>query len=261
MRPLKTSDQLATCELEKHSILAPLCTINTVNPTGIRGKEEIVLSLAKGITNIAETHLTLEGSKACQRSLRHLARSSQRNLRILPGAPVPPRTGSQTTGIHAGTMQLADLPAHALTIPWPSGEYTAGRAQLGRFLWPHLPITGAVLYGWAPGPTWPRARQATQKMLEHLTQQVVFGCAGARFIAGDFNGDESHYSVLQVWQQMGWQEIQDLQFHRTGQGPWPTCKHLTRPDRLYVSPELARFFQSAAVDDIFAKGICLNIFF
>ena len=230
----------------------PSCAIHLANPTGLRGKEGHLLALPGGILNVAESHLTAEGIRSSTRTLKSLANQQHRRLRVLPGAPVALRTGCRSTGVHSGVLQASDLPGHSLTLPWQNGEHALGRVQVSKFAWNQMSLQGAVLYAWSPGPTWPQARAATRALLDQLTTQFILGSDGPRFVSGDFNGDSSHYPVLLQWEHLGWREIQTLHQHRTGEPPKMTCKGATQPDRIYVSPELARFFHFAEVTDLFA---------
>ena len=45
----------------------------------------------------------------------------------------------------------------------------------------------ATVYGFAVGPTWPRAAALTNQLLTSLTNQPVLGSSGPRIITGDFN--------------------------------------------------------------------------
>ena len=76
--------------------------------------------------------------------------------------------------------------------------------------------------------------------------------SGFRFICGDFNGDHSKLPELDDWVHAGWMEVQDLQFSLSGEGPYPTCKGSTRPDRIFIFPELAAHFVRCEVQDLFS---------
>ena len=149
--------------------------ITCVNPTGVRGKEQLLFDLPHGITCVCETHLASSGMAAACGRLRHMSRQSQRSLHVLPGAPVPLRARSQVTGIWSGVMQISDMPSHRVQLHWPQDEFRLGRVQVASFRVGDLSIQGTVVYGWSPGPTWPRATQATRELLQHLTCEVVRG--------------------------------------------------------------------------------------
>ena len=201
---------------------------------------------------MAETHLAAPGVSASCGTFRRLAKEDHRYLRLRPGASVPLRARSTTTGVWSGVLQFSDLPCHRLQLHWPNNEYGLGRVQTASFRMGDLLIQGTVLYGWSPGPTWPQAHRATRDLLQHLTQEIIHGSSGFRFVCGDFNGDEKKLPELNDWIRAGWQEVQDLHYSSTGEGPFPTCKGSTRPDRLFVSPELATYFVKCEVADLFS---------
>lgn len=55
--------------------------------------------------------------------------------------------------------------------------------------------------------------------------------------------------------------MQSLQLRCDGWLPVPTCKGRTRPDHLWVSPELAARFRSCSVHDLFANHSLLSASF
>ena len=230
----------------------PPLTIQFCNPTGLRGKEEILYNGPRGIHNVAETHLATPGLQAVCQTLRSWAQADQRQLRLLPGQAVPLRARSLTTGTWSGVWQSADMPCNRVNLQWPQQEQLLGRAQAANFRFGNNQILGVVIHAWTPGPTWPKARIATEQLLQFLTEQVVHGASGCRYISGDFNGSEDDYPILQSWLQAGWREVQELHFARNGDEAQPTCKGSTSPDKLYVSPELAARFQHCCVVDNFA---------
>ena len=247
-----------TCRVGEASHPGPNLAIHCVNPTGLGGKEDLVYDLEPGITCISETHLAAPGMASSCGALRSRAHLEHRRLRVLPGACLPLRARSQFTGTWSGVMQLSDVPCHRLQMQWPQNEFDAGRVQTAVFYVCGIPIQGTVVYGWSPGPTWPRARQATRQLLQHLTLECVQGAQGMRFITGDFNGDDSSFPEWNAWQSAGWKEIQQLHLDFHQEGPFPTCKGRTQPDRLWVSPELAMHFQRCQVRDLFADHAALT---
>ena len=226
--------------------------ISFCNPSGLRGKEHVLYNSARGIQNVAETHLATPGLQASCGLLRSMAAQDQRRLRLLPGVAVPLRARSLTTGTWAGVWQSADVPCTRLNLQWPQHEAAIRRAQAATFHHHSTSILGVVLYAWAPGPTWPKAKTATRTLLRYLTEEIVLGSSGMRFISGDFNGSETDYPELQEWIDAGWQDVQTLQQRLHGTPPVPTCKGVTSPDKLFVSPELAALFISCSVKDVFA---------
>ena len=239
----------------------PSLSINFANPTGLNGKEHVVYALPSGITCLAETHLATPGMTQSCGILRSLALRDNRPLRLLPGAAVPLRARSNFVGKWAGVFQMSDLPCHRLQLNWPQDEYNLGRVQTASFRMNDITIQGTVLYGWSPGPTWPKAHAATRAMLQHLTEELVIGSKGLRYIAGDFNGDASHFPEWEIWSRAGWHEVQSLHALRTGEGPFPTCKGRTQPDCIWISPELACHFRSCSIYDSFADHAAISASF
>ena len=226
--------------------------ISCCNPSGVAGKEAVLLGIPPGIINVAETHLSSIGLQQSLGNLRRLAASCSRRLRLIPGAPVALRPHSLTTGTWSGVLQMADCGCHRLDLPWPNREFSLGRALVSKFFIGSFAVLGTTLYGWPSSPSWPQGRQATLDLLTHLTEQVVVGSSGPRFITGDFNGDESHYAILAHWQTFGRIELQSLHASLTQELPRPTYQHKTQPDRMYLSPELAQLFVRCSLRDDFA---------
>ena len=73
-----------------------------------------------------------------------------------------------------------------------------------------LGVSGAMIYGWSPGPTWPQARWRTNRLLQSVTEQLVLRRSGCRYVMGDFNHDEDQLEAIQVWKSLGWVEVQTL---------------------------------------------------
>ena len=78
----------AFCLVGEATNPGPSLAISCCNPSGISGKESILMELPTGIINVAETHLSSISQHVTFRSLRSIAARTGRRLRILPGAPV-----------------------------------------------------------------------------------------------------------------------------------------------------------------------------
>ena len=200
----------------------PLFAINLANPTGVRGKEKLLYDLPRGITCVAETHLASPSMSASCSAFRHFARQDNRSLRLLPGAAVPLRPRSSVTGVWSGVMQLSDLPCHRLQLHWPQDEFKLGRVQTASFRYGDLSIFGAIIYGWSPGPTRPKALQATRGLLRHLTQEVIHGpVAFASFVGTLMEIILSFLSWMIGFMPVGWKSkisssrflVRDLTLH------------------------------------------------
>ena len=111
----------------------------------------------------------------------------------------------------------------------------------------------ATVYGYPSGPTWPDAKNRTDSMLRCLTQEVVLGSGGLRAIAGDFNHDFDSLEQCAMWRNNGWVELQSLAEALWGVEPRPTCKHATRRDFIWLSPEAAACCVQVSVLDVFQE--------
>ena len=186
-----------------------LC-ISCSNPSGLRGKEPLLLSLGPGIHAVAETHLSEATLPAVSGILSRHAHRSNRLVRSLAGSPVALRHSSTWAGTWSGVLTASDFPCHSLDISWPLEIWETGRVQLtSHQVGPHR-ILVATIYGYARGPTWPRARELTEQMLTHLTEHLVVGYSGMA-IVGDFNPHELHEFD---WRTYGWEHAQQLSHQR-----------------------------------------------
>lgn len=75
---------------------------------------------------------------------------------------------------------------------------------------------------------------------------------GMRFIMGDFNQTDGSLPQTELWEKMGWKEVQKLGSHKFGRPIANTCKSKTVKDFIWISPEMVPFFQSVdTLDDLF----------
>ena len=241
----------------------PAIWIGTTNPSGLRGKEETYFTLPQGLWGVAETHLTSLNQRDATGVIHRLGRSYNRGLQIHHGHPVAPRSARSTTGTWAGVSMISDLPCRPLHIPWPHSEPSLGRVQLLQSWCGPFQMTGANLYGWPQSPTWPRAKEATESMLNHLTKELVLSRTGPRFIMGDFNSNVEDSPSVTVWKAQGWVDVQTWAFQHYGRVPTLTSKHATILDHVFLSPELACYLSEVQSWQLFADhaciGACLNL--
>ena len=90
-----------------------------------------------------------------------------------------------------------------------------------------------------------------EELLAPITEQVVMGRAGPRFVCGDFNQKPGSLRAMQLWKECGWIEFQDY-MQAVHQVPIaPTCKQSSTPDQLWMSPELAACLVNSAIWDVY----------
>ena len=123
-----------------------------------------------GIWGIAETHLAAPGPRAVKSAFHRAGREYDRKFSVQPGAMVSLRHRSETTGTWSGVMTVGDAILRPININLPGNEYAEGRAHfLESWLGP-FSLTGATIYGWPSGPTYPTAVQDTNNLLPHRSQ-------------------------------------------------------------------------------------------
>ena len=216
--------------------------LGTANPTGLMHKASLISTLPQGnagnIYAISETHLTVPGTSQFQRELS-VCKSP---FKLYRGAPVQSKVASHSSigGKQKGVAFLSTIPGRALTCTWDETKWAEGRFHLSAFCIGHEWILGGVAYGYATMAQTIPVRQQTETILKQLTHRIVEQGEGPRFIAGDFNQDPDILEEPKVWQSKGWKEAQEVFFEMTGKYPEITCKHRTRKDYLWLSPELCR---------------------
>ena len=222
---------------------APL-KIGICNPSGLQGKHHILSSIDAGVVAISETHLT----QVARRNLASSFRSTNsRYKHVLTGAPLLPRAESSDAGSWSGVAFASAHPCRSLAVAWPPDVHETGRIQLSSFYTPAAWISGAVVYGYPEGRTHPNARPRTEGLLDFALNRLLLQ-PGPRFMAGDWNFPIESLAITDRLHQLGWVEVQDLCFLRTGRPVVNTCKGATRKDFLWLSPEMALGFLELQVD-------------
>ena len=225
--------------------------IGAVNSSGLTGKAEKLTSLPKqGIFACSETALTTDGERRFSCELR----AQCNHFRFHGGEPAPYRSPSSFAvgGKQVGVGFLASCPFRPISRGWNPELYATSRIAASRFFLGNEWITGGALYGYALKSDTKEVRQQTDELLHELVHQVAFKSRGRRFIAGDFNQVPGVLTAVERLQSMGWKELQDIAQHKWGTIPSVTCKHATRKDFVYVSPELQ--------DDVIAVEVQHDVF-
>ena len=222
--------------------------LGVANPSGLSHKEFSFLELPVGIWNVAETQASETTFRRFARALRS-HQGTHRNLSVHHGEFAPLRVGSTFAGAWTGVAQISDFPSRPLHIPWRGAEYRSGRCLISAFNIGTNCLLGASVYAPPKGPTYSNARQLTGELLATITEELVIGRSGFRFVAGDFNCAPTEQEAFFQWKALGWIEVQELARLRFGTIPQPTCKGATQPDQLWISPELQAWFLGVEVCD------------
>ncbi|OLP98940.1 Retrovirus-related Pol polyprotein from type-1 retrotransposable element R2 [Symbiodinium microadriaticum] len=226
----------------------PPLIIGTANPSGINGRQESFAALPNGIWSVSETHATESVYRSFKQALGSAADRS-RKLRTVHGAFASLRARSQTTGAWTGVMNVSAYPCRQLNVQWRGLEYTSGRALVSQFLVGDHHITGATIYGVPPSSAYNQPLQTTAQILQTITQEVVYGHSGMRFVAGDMNCGPHDLSIFRCWERLGWVEAQLEGFRRWGRALEPTSKGKSVKDQVWLSPELAKYLVSVSNED------------
>ena len=232
---------------------AQYLTVATSNPSGFRGKEELLLGQGCGIFHLSETQLSHVTGPSSIKRLAALGRDQQRHIRTVHGAYAPLRANSLWAGSWTGVLISSDFPVQPIQLPWDDGVFETGRAVVAKHVVGKVPIVSASIYGFPPGPTFPGARDLTNRLLSTITREVVCGLSGVRIVSGDLNHPVEDLQQLQLWRRMGWAEAQDLAEFWWQQPQRPTCKGATKRDFIFLSPEAIALVRRVRVLDHFAE--------
>jgi hypothetical protein len=207
------------------------------------GKSTLLADVNSDIIAVSETHLTSVSSSCLLQSLR--TRSAYKYL--VTGHPMCPRTTASAAGQYAGVAVVSKHPSRALCSDWPQDLYETGRVQIVGSLIGQDWITGAVTYGYPQSKFHTQALEKTAGMLAHVLDHMLTYAQGPRYMAGDWNFTQDQLAITQQLLDAGWQEVQTLEYLRTGIQPQYTCKGKTQKDFLWLSPELVTAFQGVTI--------------
>ena len=193
---------------------------------------------------VSESHLSAAGYRSFVHGLRMHGTSYRWSV---PGFPVMPRSTCSNHGQWSGVLALSSHPTRRLAHSWPQALHETSRLALSTTFCAGLWLQGVVAYCPPTGPTHPQAKQSANALLQAAVLQLA-QMDGPRYLAGDFNHDLQDLDSLQQLQAMHFIEVQDLHHSLTGVLPKATCKHTTRRDFLYISPELVPLFRGVVID-------------
>ena len=225
--------------------------IGVANPCGALHKAHLFQDVSDEtvptVWGISESHLTSEG---VQRFRQELKFQSQQ-WKYLPGAPAPPLTSAPGCigGKASGVGFLTNCPTRALPNDWSTETWESARLQACAVRIQQQWIKIGVAYGFAKQYHTRATREATDQILENLTEKIVFQSKGFRIICGDFNQDDQDaLEQFTIWRNHGFVEIQDIAAQQWGYQVKPTCHQKTRKDHMWLSPELIPRLVDVTVD-------------
>lgn len=225
--------------------------IGVCNPSGISNKHYLFEQFPVGWWHVAETQASKYQQRKFQKLLKSMSYQQERQLRSSLGHPAPLRAGSVSAGSWTGVLSFADASLRQIPCIWPHGEFQSGRVDVSVAFFGGLEVTAATVYCPPRGPTYPNALELSEALLRSVTEQVVYGRSGCRAILGDFNCPSGSLQAMQHWTAQGWCELQDFMQQTHGLEPRFTCKSATRPDQIWLSPELLSLITNVATWSIF----------
>lgn len=251
------AEEVLWCGPNQDGLLLAAC-----NPGGVCNKIDQFQRVPDGWYSVSETQTT-----ASQQSFFRAAMKRRQNnlsgFRIAVGSPAPARPGSSEAGAWTGVLQAAPFPLRSVTLPLPAGIWESGRILVTAAKCGLNFVHHATIYCPPRGPTYPKAKELSEALLKPLTEELVVGRRGPRIISGDFNSAPLSLEAMKLWKEAGWVEAQDLFRSRGMWDPVPTCKNATRPDQVWLSPEIAPWVVNVGVGDWFPdhKALLLRINF
>lgn len=218
-------------------------TLGAFNPSGLCGKAPYVVSqLSDGdLWAISETHLTRKGFHDFQAGLRFAGSDFKY---CVTGNHVPDPGSKTHHGQWKGVAMLSKFPTRALQMHGPPSVFESSRTLVSSTLVADPWVTGGVVYGEPDSHLYPQHMSHNEFLLQSVISQVCGLSVGPRFVEGDWNCLPDSIPSFQLLHNYGFRDLQDVAWSRWGILPKATCKHATRKDFCYISPEL----QSLLVD-------------
>eukprot|EP00438_Fugacium_kawagutii_P029499 Skav222725 [mRNA] locus=scaffold2390:142978:151550:+ [translate_table: standard] len=204
-------------------------SLGCANPSGIRGKSLSFLDFSPGIYSISETQATAVTFRSFTKEIMAFQQPG-RHLKAVHGEFAPLRSNSTFAGAWTGVAHLSDFAIRPISLPWRGHEWTSGRVLVSSFHFGLHCIVGAAVYAPPQGPTYPDSKRLTSELLGTLTEEIVLGRQGPRFIAGDMNHDPEDLAVFRLWEAAGWRECQSWALDFLQRPRTPTCKGATIRD-------------------------------
>ena len=228
--------------------------IGIANPTGALHKGHLFQE-ASDLTHptiwaLSETHLTQEGIHKFRQEIKF----QHDKWKYVPGSPAPPLTNAPgcVGGKATGVGILANVPLRALPNDWTDEMWSSARLQACAIRLQQQWVKLGVAYGFAKQAHTRATREATDHILEQLTERVVFQSKGYRIICGDFNQEDPEaLDQFTIWRNQGFMEIQDVAAQKWGYRVQNACHGKTRKDHVWISPELIPRLVDVRVDSTF----------
>ena len=220
--------------------------IGVMNPTGLTGKGSVINNLPDGTWCTSETHLTSQGIQRFKQELAWCKSS----FKLCHSRPAPPKNDSSRTigGKHTGVGLISSYPTRNVSHMWKDTDFVTARCHVGASFFNTQWVHFGKVYGYSENAYKTEVQQATDQLLQGLTDRIVYGCNGPRVLAGDWNQEKSCLPQTEIWERLGWVEAQEFAKRKWQYVPVASCKRTTVKDFLYLSPEIQPFVKDVKVD-------------
>ena len=151
----------------------------------------------------------------------------------------------------SGVGTLTKCPVRSLHNDWHDEDWATGRLQATTVFVQQNWVKVGVFYGFAKDAHTKATQDRTDELLANLTQRIVLASQGYRVIMGDFNCLTDAIPQFAIWRSHGFQELQELAWHRWQRPIENTCKGKSVKDHVWVSPELANRLLEVYADATF----------
>lgn len=194
---------------------------------------------------VSETHLTRQGLQDFKAGLRFAGSEFKY---CVAGNHVPDKGSRTHHGQWKGVAMLSKCPTRALPMHGPPSVFESSRALVTSTLVEDVWLTGGVVYGEPDSHLYPHHVSHNEFLLQSVISQVCGLSVGPRFVAGDWNCLPDSLPVFQQLRNYGFCDLQDVAWAKWGTQPQVTCKHKTRKDFCFVSPELQSLLIECQLD-------------
>ena len=159
--------------------------------------------------------------------------------------------GRDNVGRWRGVGVLSKTSVRHLPQCWPAEVTQSCRAMAFTTFVDDAWVTGGIVYGEPDARHYPDRLAHNELLLHSVASSVCHLAKGPRFVAGDWNVKVGTLPVFDLLHAAGFRDLQDLAEERWGATPQPTCKHATRCDFCFVSPEFQQLLLGVdVIDDI-----------
>ena len=99
---------------------------STINVAGLSTTFDLTASLAPGLWGCTETQLSGKGQQYFNAAFRKATSLQHRHVRMIHGAPAPPRCLDSDAGAWTGVLAFSDFPTRPVKVQWQGAGHSLG---------------------------------------------------------------------------------------------------------------------------------------